>query len=106
MSLVRELNIDHEHVILDKEILAELGVTAGKLECRVVNGEIIIRPLLPVQEIDQETLIQRIMAVQGWNREDVERVLATQGAWADAPETEEAIRQLREEAAKWPIPEW
>ena len=57
-------------------------------------------------EIDQETLIQRIMAVQGCSREDVERVLATQGAWADAPETEEAIQQFREEAAKWPIPEW
>jgi len=106
MSMVKELVVDHDRVILDKEILKELGVTKGKLECRVVNGEIIIRPLLPAQEIDREKLIQRIMAVQGCSREDVERMLAAEGAWADAPETEEAIRQLREEAAKWPIPEW
>jgi len=106
MSMVKELVIDHDRVILDKEILEELGITKGKLECRVANGEIVIRPLPPAKEIDRETLIQRIMAVQGWSREDVERVLATQGAWADAPETEEAIQQFREEAAKWPIPEW
>ncbi len=111
MSMVRGLVIDHNRVVLGRDILAELGITTGKLGCQVINGEIIIRPLLlaretPATEIEREALIQRIMAVQGWSREDVEQVLSTQGAWADAPETEEAILQFREEAAKWPIPEW
>ncbi len=108
MSMVRELVIDHNRVVLGRDILAELGITTGKLGCQVINGEIIIRPMLPAreQEIDRESLIQRIMAVQGCSRADVERMLAAEGAWADAPETEEAIHQLREEAMRWPIPEW
>ena len=73
----------------------------------VDHDSITIRPVRDVgHDIDRETLIQKMMEKSGCSREEIERFLATAGAWADDDETVLTIMRVREEMARWQPPEW
>jgi len=104
MAIVRELPIVDEKLVLERDILAKVGLTRGWVTCMADEVQIVIRPA--GVETDREELIRGIMANSGCSREEVERFLAAAGAWADDDETVERIGRLRQEMNGWQSLEW
>ena len=85
MPLVKELPVVDQQIVLGRDVLAQVGLTTGRATLVIDHDSITIRPVRDVgHDIDRETLIQKMMEKSGCSREEIERFLATAGAWAES----------------------
>ncbi len=98
MPIVKELPVIDQRIVLDRDVLAQVGLTTGRATLVVDGGSIVIRP---AQDSDADTegedLIQRIIKNSGRSRQEIERFLAVAGAWANDDEPISEIQRLRRE---------